>query len=253
MVIKFMKKKEKSFIPLVVIFILVLQLINLSTTEQGQNTSNKNTKLINSDIKSINTLSITYRVNNSNTLTTELSKYNSEYNSYSIQKSEQKYKNLYHNNQVSEEAINQTMHLPDWFKYKVIDENLLKSYLANRSSILKDEPYFSSIIEVGRDFNINPILLFAITGQEQSFVPQDHVSANKIANNPYNVFCSWQSYNTDIVDSSEIACRTIINLSKDRPDSVDPLVWINRKYSADQNWHYGVRSLYNEIIDFINE
>ncbi len=85
MVIKFMKKKEKSFIPLVVIFILVLQLINLSTTEQGQNTSNKNTKLINSDIKSINTLSITYRVNNSNTLTTELSKYNSEYNSYSIQ------------------------------------------------------------------------------------------------------------------------------------------------------------------------
>jgi len=56
MVIKFMKKKEKSFIPLVVIFILVLQLINLSTTEQGQNTANKNTKLINSDIKSINTL-----------------------------------------------------------------------------------------------------------------------------------------------------------------------------------------------------
>ncbi len=84
MVIKFMKKKEKSFIPLVVIFILVLQLINLSTTEQGQNTSNKNTKLINSDIKSINTLSITYRVNNSNTLTTELSKYNSEYKNVKI-------------------------------------------------------------------------------------------------------------------------------------------------------------------------
>lgn len=253
MVIKFMKKKERSFIPLVVIFILVLQLINLSTTEQRQNITNESAKSIKEDISSINTLSITYRANNSNALNTEFSKYDPQYNSYYIQKSQQKYKNLYNNNQVSEEAKNLTTHLPDWFKYKVIDESLLKSYLASRSSLLKDEPYFSSIMEVSKEFNINPILLFAITGQEQSFVPQDHVSAVKIANNPYNVFCSWQSYNTDIVDASEIACRTIINLSKDRPDSVDPLVWVNRKYSADQDWHYGVRSLYNEIVEFMNE
>jgi len=252
MVIKFMKKKEKSFIPIVVIFILVLQLINLSTTTQ-KNITNENTKLIKSDINSINTLSITYRVNKSNLLNDEFSKYNPEYNSYHMEKSYQKYKNLYFNNQISEEAKNLTTHLPDWFEYKVIDECLLKSYLDNKSSLLMDEPYFSSIMEVSRKFNINPILLFAITGQEQSFVPENHVSATKIANNPYNVFCSWQSYNTDIVDASEIACRTIINLSKDRPDSVDPLVWINRKYSADQNWHYGVRSLYNEIVEFINE
>ena len=252
MVIKFMKKKEKSFIPIVVIFILVLQLINLSTTRQ-KSITDENTKLIKSDINSINTLSITYRVNKSNLLNDEFSKYNPEYNSYYLEKSHQKYKNLYINNQVSEEAKILTTHLPDWFKYKVIDEFLLKSYLDNKSSLLMDEPYFSSIMEVSREFNINPILLFAITGQEQSFVPEDHVSATKIANNPYNVFCSWQSYNTDIVDASEIACRTIINLSEDRPDSVDPLVWINRKYSADQNWHYGVRSLYNEIVEFINE
>lgn len=251
MVIKFMKKKERSFIPLVVIFILVLQLINLSTTEQGQNTNNQSAELTKEDINSISTLSITYRrANDSNILNNDFSKYNSYY----VEKSQQKYKNLYNNNQkVSEDAKKLTNHLPDWFKYKVIDESLLKTYLANRSSLLKDEPYFSSIMEVSREFNINPILLFAITGQEQSFVPQDHVSAVKIANNPYNVFCSWQSYNTDIVDASEIACRTIINLSKDRPDSVDPLVWVNRKYSADQNWHYGVRSLYNEIVEFINE
>ena len=95
MVIKFMKKKERSFIPLVVIFILVLQLINLSTTEQRQNITNKNAKLIKEDISSINTLSITYRSNNFNTLNTEFSKYNPEYNSYYIQKSQQKYKNLY--------------------------------------------------------------------------------------------------------------------------------------------------------------
>lgn len=253
--IKFMKKKERSFIPLVVIFILVLQLINLSTTEQRQNMTNESATLAKEGIESINTLSITYRkANDSSILNDKFSRHDSDFYSYYIERSQQKYKNLYNNNQnVSEDAKKLTNHLPDWFKYKVIDESLLKNYLANKSSLLKDEPYFSSIMEVSREFNINPILLFAITGQEQSFVPQDHVSAAKIANNPYNVFCSWQSYNTDIVDASEIACRTIINLSKDRPDSVDPLVWVNRKYSADQNWHYGVRSLYNEIVEFINE
>ena len=44
--IKFMKKKERSFIPLVVIFVLVLQLINLSTTEQRQNITNESAKSI---------------------------------------------------------------------------------------------------------------------------------------------------------------------------------------------------------------
>ena len=81
MVIKFMKKKEKSFILIVVIFILVLQLINLSTTRQ-KSIADENTKLIKSDINSINTLSITYRVNKSNLLNDDFSKYNPEYNSY---------------------------------------------------------------------------------------------------------------------------------------------------------------------------
>lgn len=146
-----------------------------------------------------------------------------------------------------------TNDLPQSFRYRDINEAGLKAYLASKSSILREDPYFSSILNVGKSFDINPILLFAITGQEQGFVPEQDVSASIIANNPYNVFCSWQSYNTNIIDSSEIACRTIINLSKNRPVSVDPLVWINQKYSADQNWHCGVKHLYREIELFIQK
>ncbi len=253
MVIKFMEKKERSLIPIIVVFMIVLQLANLLTTGKDFDEQSENVKLIDNNIKTINTQGITYRVNDLKKIDSDFSKDNSIYQTYCIKKSQEKYKNIHCNSLVSEEAINLTLHLPDWFMYKTIDENSLKSYLTSKSSILAEEPYFSSIMEVSQQFNINPILLFAITGQEQSFVPKEHVNAVKIANNPYNVFCSWQSYNTDIVDASEIACRTIINLSKDRPDSVDPLVWVNRKYSADQSWHYGVRSLYNEIDEFINK
>ncbi|MEG1257392.1 hypothetical protein [Clostridium sp.] len=247
-----MRRKKKNLISFLVIFVLMLQITNLLPTEESLYQTNDNLNILKDNIKTINTLSITYRVDDLNLLNSEISKHNPIYQSYYLEKSQEKYKNLHLNNVVSESAINQTLHLPESFKYQAIDEKALQEYLSTRSSILREEPYFSSIINVSREFNINPILLFAITGQEQSFVPEDNVSAFKIANNPYNVFCSWQSYNTDIIDSSEIACRTIINLSKDRPDSVDPLIWVNKKYSADQNWHYGVRSLYNEIDKFVN-
>lgn len=239
MMILYMRKKNFSFIPIIVAFMLVLQLLYVSTNKENSNLSFNNLLQLVHQVNNIKTLSITYRIQE----TDLLKNLNSNSNEKQLETAE---KNI-----ISEEAIQLTLHLPESFKYADVDEIALKAYLSERSSILREEPYFSSIINVGKEFNINPILLFAITGQEQGFVPQEQVSAALIANNPYNVFCSWQSYNTDIIDSSEIACRTIINLSKDRPDSVDPLVWINRKYSSDQNWHCGVRSLYEEINDFI--
>lgn len=224
--ITYMDKKNIGFFPYFIAFMLVLHL-NISN-------SNKILNLNNPD--AINNITLSHR-----TLHSDCSFGNKkEVKNISVET-------------VNAEITNLTLHLPEYFKYKTVNEDALKAYLNTRSSILKEDPYFTSIVNVGRNFNINPILLFAITGQEQGFVPEEQVSASLIANNPYNVFCSWQSYNTDIIDSSEIACRTIINLSKDRPDSVDPLVWVNRKYSSDQNWHSGVRSLYNEINNFIDD
>ena len=138
-------------------------------------------------------------------------------------------------------------HLPSGFYYKEIDTEKLKAYLNTRNSILSQEPYFSAIIETAKEFELNPLILFAIAGHEQGFVPIDHPSALKIANNPFNVFYSWQSYNTDITDSSKIAARTIINLSKDRPEEMNPFQWINRKYAEDENWWKGINSIYNRL------
>lgn len=250
-----MKKNKRSFIPYLAVFFTILQLVSqitpviyFSQTNDSLNvfnTTNINhsgTELsLKTDKNSLINCS-SYNEVNSDTFT----------NSYEVRKCSESINTFYSKSAVSEAAKSITEHLPDSFQFKVIDETALKSYLENRHSLLINEPYFSSIINVAKDFNINPILLFAITGQEQGFVPQNQDCATQIANNPYNVFCSWQDYNTDIIDSSQIACRTIISLSKGKPDNVDTLVWINRKYSADQNWNNGVRTLYNDINTFIN-
>lgn len=148
---------------------------------------------------------------------------------------------------ISKELKLMTNHLPDHFKYKKINRKGLKSYLIERNSLLSREPYFSTIIECAKEFNLNPILLFSIAGHEQSFVPKNHEEAKKIANNPYNVFRSWKNYNTDIADSSRIASRTVINLLKGRPENEDPFKWINRKYAEDKKWWKGVKSIYNTL------
>lgn len=137
--------------------------------------------------------------------------------------------------------------LPPYLQYESIDDGKLREWLNGRNSLLADEPYFSTIIEVASEFNIHPLLLFAITGQEQGFVSRDHKNAETMANNPFNVYHSWEDFNTNISESSQIAARTIVNLSKDRPEEVDPIHWINRKYAEDGNWWLGVSSIFKQL------
>lgn len=137
--------------------------------------------------------------------------------------------------------------LQSHLQYKEIDEKALADWLTMRGSILAEEPYFTSMLDVAYEFNINPLLMFAITGQEQGFVPKDHPEAEHIANNPFNVFGSWQDFNTTIEDTSAIAARTIINLSAGCPEDEDPIKWLNQKYAEDQNWHLGVSSIFYNL------
>jgi putative ABC transport system permease protein len=138
-------------------------------------------------------------------------------------------------------------YLPDYFNYKSVDKDKLLGFLNTRNSMLAEEPYFSAIIKASKEFNLNPYILFAISGQEQSFVPKDSEDAEKIANNPFNVFHSWQEYNTDIYDSSRIVARTVINLAKDKPANIDIFDWINNKYADDKNWGSGVREIFERL------
>lgn len=139
--------------------------------------------------------------------------------------------------------------LPDTYKFINFDKAIIISYLNTRDSLLVEEPYFTAIYDTAYEFNIHPVLLFAITGQEQGFVPRHHEYAYEIVQNPFNVFYSWQDYNTNIEDTTAIAARTIVNLSKDRPNDMDALKWINRKYAEDEKWHEGVSSLFNSIVN----
>ena len=148
---------------------------------------------------------------------------------------------------ISIELMDSANYLQSHLQYKQVDETALKNWLLEKHSLLATEPYFSTFLKTAKDYNINPLLLFAITGQEQNFVPTTHESAKKIANNPFNLYGSWQNYNTSIEDATQIAARTVIHLGKDCPDGHDQIQWINRQYAADPNWSLGVTYFLNEL------
>ena len=144
-------------------------------------------------------------------------------------------------------VLEKANHLQKHLQYKEVNKNALQAWLQDRNSLLSEDPYFNQIIATAKDFNINPLLLFAITGQEQGFVPKHHTNALEIASNPFNVYGSWKTYNTSIEDSSRIAARTIINLSKGCPEDADPILWLNQNYAEDPNWYKGVTALLNQL------
>lgn len=151
-------------------------------------------------------------------------------------------------NPVKQSSVTVTQnHLPEYLQYKSVNLEALKLWLKERDSALAEEPYLISIHNTAKEYDINPLLMFAITGQEQGFVPNTNADAANIVNNPFNVFGSWEDYNTDIDDSSKIAAITIINLSKDCPENEDPLKWINRKYAEDETWHIGVAKIFSQL------
>jgi hypothetical protein len=141
--------------------------------------------------------------------------------------------------------------LPAELRYVDIDQARLIDFLESKSSILAEQHYFDAIVKAAKSFDIHPVVLFAITGQEQGFVPKTNKQYKQIANNPFNVFHSWKEFNTNIGQSSEIAARTVFNLSKDRPADVDPFTWINRKYAEDPKWSDGVRSIFTTIKAYL--
>ncbi|GMK46014.1 hypothetical protein PghCCS26_31420 [Paenibacillus glycanilyticus] len=134
--------------------------------------------------------------------------------------------------------------LPDELRYTDVNKESLVDYLNSRDSLLAEQPYLDAIIDAAKTFDIHPLFLFAITGQEQAFVPKSNKQAMKIANNPFNVFYSWKDYNTTIHDSARIASQTVLKWSKNRPEGKDPIAWINRKYAEDQNWASGVSKIF---------
>jgi hypothetical protein len=138
--------------------------------------------------------------------------------------------------------------MPELLRFTEFDVTALKLYLRGRDALLAEEPYFSAIVESGRKYDIHPLLLFAITGQEQGFVPKSSKNAEEIANNPFNVFHSWEDYNTDIQNSADIAAKLIVKLANSRPEGHEPFTWFNKTYAEDPLWSDGVRKIFNKLM-----
>ncbi|MDB4867789.1 MAG: hypothetical protein JWR03_2122 [Cohnella sp.] len=137
--------------------------------------------------------------------------------------------------------------MPRHMKFVEINTAAVKAYLQGRDALLAEEPYFSAIVDSARTHDVNPLLLFAIVGQEEGFVPKTNKNAKQIANNPFNVFHSWQEYNTNIQDSSDIAALTISRRGQSRPEGHEPFEWFNKKYAEDPNWGAGVKRLFDKL------
>ncbi|HEY4391315.1 MAG TPA: hypothetical protein VGN02_08180, partial [Paenibacillus sp.] len=145
------------------------------------------------------------------------------------------------------ESLQRAGGIPADLHYVKVDKKRLALFLQDRNSLLAEEPYLSAIIASAKRYDIHPLLLFAITGQEQGFVPKDQKQAKQIANNPFNVFGSWESYNTTIEVSADIAAKTVKNISSRRLGDEHPIQWLNKTYAEDPEWWTGVTWLFNTM------
>ncbi|MNB79167.1 Murein DD-endopeptidase MepM [compost metagenome] len=143
--------------------------------------------------------------------------------------------------------------------YRALNIPVLMEWLSERDSALADADILGLIDDAAKSQNIDPYLLIAITGAEQSFVPRSNPSADKIIRNPWNVFGSWKVGRGSTLTTGEaarIAAKTIVKLSQGRPSGVDAIEWLSSRenpngfYAANPNWWRDVSSFYEQFSSF---
>jgi hypothetical protein len=132
------------------------------------------------------------------------------------------------------------------------------AWLAARNSVLADTEHLAAIEAAGQRWNVDPLLLLAITGQEQSFVPRKG-KWQAVERNPWNVFGSWERWSGGFELSALWAANTVARLSQGCPPGVSVIQWINGfgpdgtrsnpgwGYAGDSNWWRGVSSFYSQL------
>ncbi|WP_138753535.1 M23 family metallopeptidase [Paenibacillus sinopodophylli] len=142
--------------------------------------------------------------------------------------------------------------------YRPLNLLLANRYLVSKKSALADRSILAAIDQAGKAQNVDPMLLLAITGQEQSFVPITKKHADLIVKNPWNVFgcwCSGKGATLSTEQSALIAAKTIVKLSQDRPINRNAIEWLSAKdnprgYYAEHNgWWIGVSKFYQVLLN----
>ncbi|MFZ5592185.1 MAG: hypothetical protein ACOY81_10315 [Bacillota bacterium] len=122
------------------------------------------------------------------------------------------------------------------------------AWLSAKSSLQAEQKYLDILEAAGKKYNINPLLLLAITGQEQSFVPSHWPNAEQMLKNPWNVYGSWQDYAPGYERAAMIAARTVNCLSSGCPPGMNPIRWINNRYAEDTGWWKGVSIFFDQLL-----
>jgi murein DD-endopeptidase MepM/ murein hydrolase activator NlpD len=147
----------------------------------------------------------------------------------------------------------------DILKYRPLDFTAMIEYLNKRNSMLATKEILTMIDTAAKESGVDPYLLIAITGAEQSFVPKSNKSANQIVKNPWNVFGSWKTGKGSKLTtekSAKIAAKTIIKLSAGRPTDRNPIEWLSAKdnpkgfYADNPQWWKDVSSFYEQFLKF---
>jgi len=147
---------------------------------------------------------------------------------------------------------------PVSIKYQPINNPAaILTWLKNKNSLLAENEYLVDLDNAGKKYDVDPLLLLAITGQEQSFVPANWSNTEQMIKNPFNVYGSWQLYAPGFAKSAMIAAQTVNRLSADCPLGMDPIHWINSpdnpncRYAEDTQWWRGVKKFYEELKSLV--
>ncbi|NHM28979.1 hypothetical protein G7K71_18820 [Desulfofundulus sp. TPOSR] len=143
---------------------------------------------------------------------------------------------------------------PEEIKYRPVNNpEAVIAWLAAKNSMLAERKYLDALDAAGRRYDVNPLLLLAITGQEQSFVPVGASGAMEMIKNPFNVYGSWQVYAPGFEQSAMIAAQTVNRLSANCPPGMNPIQWIDSplnpryRYAEDTDWWKGVSIFFSQL------
>ncbi len=154
---------------------------------------------------------------------------------------------------LSPARLDNALEKPGYLKYRNISIERLKEYLARKDSMLLTADYLDQLLSYSLEKDLNPLLLIAIIGQEQNYVPQGHRYANRIIENPFNIYGSWETHPVGFTASMKEACYTINLALSERPPYVDPFVLINGRYAEDPHWYLGVKVIFRDLMAVAGE
>jgi hypothetical protein len=141
-------------------------------------------------------------------------------------------------------------------RYQPVPLSRVEAFYRSRGSRLAT-PAAAAAIEIAAwRHDLDPVVLVAITGQEQGFVPQS--SDPRVARNPFNVYGCWCRTDIPLLTSANVAAATVATRLQCLPRAgSDLVVWINSRanpcvrregpYAADAHWGPGVSRLYAEV------